>query len=207
MFARGHDEEVRVGAGDDLPLRFALPKGRMYTGIAALLEDAGIRVRGDARGYRPSVNLSGFEVKILKPQNIVEMLHLGSRDVGFAGADWVAELQADLVELIDTELDPVQVVAAAPESLLQEGKLPSTPLVVASEYERLAHLWIDKAGIQATFVRSARSSGACARNVAICVENAIFYDKRRHTSRGQRGEYAIAQYLSSSYLSSSATAI
>ena len=43
----------------------------------------------------------------MKPQNIVEMLHLGSRDVGFAGADWVEELAAELVELLDACLDPV----------------------------------------------------------------------------------------------------
>ena len=57
------------------------------------------------RGYRPTVSLAGFEAKILKPQNIVEMLHAGSRDVGFAGADWVAELGAELQEMLDTRLE------------------------------------------------------------------------------------------------------
>ena len=33
------------------------------------------------------------------------MLDLGARDVGFAGADWVAEDGADLVEMLDTGLD------------------------------------------------------------------------------------------------------
>ena len=37
------------------------------------------------------VELKELEAKILKPQNIVEMLDAGSRDLGFAGADWVAE--------------------------------------------------------------------------------------------------------------------
>ena len=79
----------------------------MEQGVLALLADAGIRVTFGRRGYRPSLSLAGFETKILKPQNIVEMLHLGSRDIGFAGADWVAELSAELVELLDTGLDPV----------------------------------------------------------------------------------------------------
>src|SRR5207248_2071043 len=81
-------------------------------GVLTLLGDAGIRIRPGARGYRPDVSLQDTEAKTLKPQNIVEMLALGSRDVGFAGADWVAELEADVVELLDTGLDPVQVVAA-----------------------------------------------------------------------------------------------
>ncbi|MCA9519313.1 MAG: hypothetical protein KC635_30465, partial [Myxococcales bacterium] len=55
-------------------LRLALPKGRMQASVMQLLHDAGIRVTVDERGYRPQVSLPGFETKILKPQNIVEML-------------------------------------------------------------------------------------------------------------------------------------
>ena len=94
-------------------VHLALPKGRMEEGVLRLLADAGIRLTFDRRGYRPTISLDGFETKILKPQNIVEMLHLGSRDLGFAGADWVVEKGAELVELVDTALDPVRIVAAA----------------------------------------------------------------------------------------------
>jgi ATP phosphoribosyltransferase len=93
-------------------------------------------------------------VKLLKPQNIVEMLGAGTRDIGFAGADWVAEKQADLVELLDTGLDPVRIVAAASETLLESGRLPDRHLVVASEYERLTRDWIAARGLDASFVHS-----------------------------------------------------
>ena len=137
-----------------IPLRLGLPKGRMESGVLTLLGDAGIRVRPSARGYRPDVSLPGAEAKLLKPQNVVEMLALGSRDVGFAGADWVSELEADVVELLDTGLDPVQLVAAAPVELLENGRLPSRRLVVASEYERITRGWIATSGLDADFVRS-----------------------------------------------------
>ncbi|HEV8305344.1 MAG TPA: ATP phosphoribosyltransferase [Gemmatimonadales bacterium] len=129
-------------------LRLGLPKGRMETGVLTLLADAGIHVRPGARGYRPEVSLAETEAKLLKPQNVVEMLAAGSRDAGFAGADWVAELEVELIDLLDTELDPVQIVAAAP------GPLPDRTLVVASEYERLARAWIARRGLRADFVRS-----------------------------------------------------
>ena len=135
-------------------LKLAIPKGRMYDGVRLLLAEAGINISQTARSYRPYVNLDGCEVKILKPQNIVEMLHAGSRDLGFAGADWVAELDGDLVELLDTGLDPVRVVAAAPNALLVGGELPKQRVVVASEYERLTRAWIEKSGLDARFVRS-----------------------------------------------------
>ena len=112
---------------------------------------------------------SGYEAKLLKPQNIVEMLANGSRDLGFAGADWVRELDGDLVELLDTGLDPVRVVAAAPETLVAAlgdsprdasaraaawaaacGRIP----LVASEYETIARSWIDANIPGACLIRS-----------------------------------------------------
>ena len=136
------------------PFRLGLPKGRMEQGVLTLLADAGISVRPSARGYRPDVSLPGAEAKMLKPQNIVEMLAVGSRDAGFAGADWVAELQADVVELLDTGLDAVQLVAAAPSTLVTDGGLPARRLLVATEYERLGRGWIEARGLDAALIRS-----------------------------------------------------
>ena len=139
---------------DSDTLRLALPKGRMQDAVLVLLANAGIRVTPTARGYRPAVSLPDCEAKILKHQNIVEMLELGSRDVGFAGADWVEELDAEVVELLDTGLDPVSVVAAAPTGLFERLDEIGRPLVVASEYERLAKAWIARRDLDAEFVRS-----------------------------------------------------
>ena len=139
---------------DTDPVALALPKGSMQAGVLRLLEDAGLPVVLGARAYRPRFGLEGCECKLLKPQNIVEMLHAGSRDLGFAGADWVAELDGELIELLDTGLDPVRIVAAAPEAILEDGVLPKAPLVVASEYERLTRAWIAERGLDATFVHS-----------------------------------------------------
>ncbi len=135
-------------------IRLALPKGRMQSEVFKLLDEAGIKISAGDRDYRPSIALDGYEVKILKPQNIIEMLNAGSRDVGFAGADWVSELNADLVAILDAALDPVTLVAAAPASLLENGELKKKKLVVASEYERITRKWILSKGLDATFVKS-----------------------------------------------------
>ncbi|MCO4747194.1 MAG: ATP phosphoribosyltransferase [Proteobacteria bacterium] len=137
------------------PIRLALPKGSMRSAVEVLLADAGVSLRATARGYRPTVGLDGYEAKLLKPQSILEMLAAGSRDVGFAGSDWVSELDVDVVEVLDTGLDPVRLVAAAPATLLQGGRLPQgTPLRVASEYARLAQKWMADQGIVGPFIRS-----------------------------------------------------
>jgi ATP phosphoribosyltransferase len=126
----------------------------MQDKVFKLMSDAGMEVRPGARAYRPQIALTGLDVKVLKPQNVVEMLHAGSRDVGFAGADWVRELSADLVELLDTRFDPVRMVAAAPPSVLEGNRLPNRPLVIASEYEAVTTNWIRDEKINAQFVRS-----------------------------------------------------
>lgn len=151
----------------------ALPKGRMAEGVMGLLADAGLRVRLGAREYRPEVSLPGFEVKVLKPQAIVKMLEVGSRDVGFAGADWVAEFGASPVELLDTGLDPVRLVAAAPEARLVGGRLPPGPLIVASELERLTKEWIARRGLDATFLRSFGATEVYPPEDADCIVDVV----------------------------------
>lgn len=136
-------------------LRLGLPKGRMQAEIFTLLDAAGLRVRAGLREYRPTIAGGAYNVKILKPQNIVEMLAAGSRDVGFAGADWVAELGVDVVEVLDTGFDPVELVAAAPAALTLRGPLRQQPgLVVASEYPRLTANWLARESIDARIVHS-----------------------------------------------------
>lgn len=135
-------------------LRLALPKGRMQAQLFALLEAAGLEVRTGARAYRPTLAAGRFSAKILKPQNIIEMLAAGSRDIGFAGADWVTELGVTLVEVLDTGLDPVRLVAAGPLSLLKGGTLPDRPLTIATEYPRTTAGWVAARGLDATIIPS-----------------------------------------------------
>ncbi|MEK7710887.1 MAG: ATP phosphoribosyltransferase [Planctomycetota bacterium] len=154
-------------------LRLALPKGRMAEGVMALLDDAGIRVRLGAREYRPDISLPGFEIKILKPQSIVTMLEVGLRDLGFTGADWVTEFGAEAVELLDTGLDPVRLVAAAPHELLMGGQLPRRSLIVASEFERVTKAWIERQGLNATFLRSFGATEVYPPEDADCIVDIV----------------------------------
>jgi ATP phosphoribosyltransferase len=150
-------------------IKFAIPKGRMHDGVIRLLTDAGVRVQATARDYRPSISLPGFSVKILKPRAIIEMLDLGSRDLGFAGADWVAEDSREIVDLLDTRLDRVRLVAAAPESILEQDALPDRRLRVASEYANLTRRWIEARGLNAELVLSYGATEVLPPEDADCI--------------------------------------
>jgi len=152
------DSKMADSKADDEVIRFALPKGRMQEGVFKLLEEAGMPVKLGAREYRPTLGSErNFDVKLLKPQNIIEMIWSGTRDVGFAGHDWVQNLgmAESLVELLDTKLDPVSIVVAGKsKEAFQEALEQKKPLVVASEYEKLTRDWIAAKGLNATFVKS-----------------------------------------------------
>ena len=133
-------------------LRLCLPKGRMQAGVESLLSDAGLRVRPTSRGYRPSIEgIDGVAAKLMKPPAIVSMLSDGSRDLGFAGADWVRESGADLVEILDTGLDPVRIVTAAPGGFDLEA---AGIIRVASEMPNIAAAWARDRGFEIVPVRS-----------------------------------------------------
>jgi len=86
------------------------------------------------------------------------MLVQGSRDLGFAGYDWVVELglEGKVVELMDTKMDPVRVVAASPDKdILAKGVgRGGRKLVVASEYTTITENWIKEKGLDATFLKT-----------------------------------------------------
>jgi len=137
---------------DKNTMRIALPKGRMFDEIVSLLKGAGISIRNSERGYRPSLSLPNTDAKMLKPRNVISMLAAGARDFGFAGADWIYEMGVDIHEVLDTQLNPVQLVVAAPHEVLIDGALPKRHLVVASEYPKMAadYLIIDNTATGST---------------------------------------------------------
>ncbi|MFI4892706.1 MAG: ATP phosphoribosyltransferase [Phycisphaerales bacterium JB058] len=154
---------------DRYNLKLAIPKGRMYEGVTRLLANAGLGIVSTARNYRPAIAQPGYEVKLLKPRAIVEMLGEGTRDLGFAGADWVVEGGADIVEILDTNLDRVRLVAAAPTGLCEEGRFPDRPIVVASEYANLARNWIESRKLNAKLLISYGATEVLPPEDADCI--------------------------------------
>jgi ATP phosphoribosyltransferase len=88
------------------------------------------------------------------------MLDHGARQMGFAGVDLIAEMEANnVVALFDLGLDPVRIVAAVPEQFLgPNNELPNRRLIVATEYTRLATKWIASKGIDAELLHVSGST-------------------------------------------------
>jgi ATP phosphoribosyltransferase len=135
-------------------LTLALPKGRIGEHTLELLGDAGLAVQNHGRSYRPWVSDPAIEAKYLKPQNIPKLVELGAHDCGFTGYDWLVETGVDVVEVLDTGLDPVTLVAAAPEGLGARLGSLGRPVVVASEFESLTRRFVTERGWPFVFIRT-----------------------------------------------------
>ena len=135
-------------------LRLALPKGRITEEVVRLLAAIGLSVRSNGRSYRPLVSDPRIEIKFLKPQNIPKLVELGAHDCGFTGHDWVVESGAEVVEVLETGLDPVTLAAAAPESVAERLDRLGRPIIVASEFEAITRRFMETRGRPYLFIRT-----------------------------------------------------
>jgi len=134
-------------------LRILIPKGRIYDNISRLFSEAGFPIALADRTYRPFMGAPWLDAKIMKPQNVGELLEIGSHDAGFTGIDWIKESGADVEEVLDLGFDKVRIVAAVPQDY-DEEKLQSKKLVVATEYVNLAEKWLQSSGYQYRILRT-----------------------------------------------------
>ncbi|MDR1948983.1 MAG: ATP phosphoribosyltransferase [Spirochaetaceae bacterium] len=134
-------------------LRILIPKGRIFENVSRLFDEAGFPISLADRTYRPKIAADWLDGKIMKPQNVGELLELGSHDAGFTGVDWIRESGADVEEIFDLGFDRVKIVAAVPAGM-DEAALRQKKLVVATEYVNLAGAWLKETGYDHRIVRT-----------------------------------------------------
>jgi ATP phosphoribosyltransferase len=134
-------------------LRILIPKGRIFDNVSRLFSEAGFPIALSDRTYRPALGVDWLDAKIMKPQNVGELLELGSHDAGFTGIDWIKESGADVQDVLDLGFDKVRIVAAVPQDY-DDAKLRSKKLVVATEYVNLAEAWLKSSGYQYKILRT-----------------------------------------------------
>jgi len=134
-------------------ITMVIPKGRIFQKIAGLLTDANLGFEANDRQYIPYIHDPDIEAKIMKPQNIAQLIELGSHDIGFTGYDWIVEMSAEVVELMDLKFDPVKIVSAVPEDM-GDDDLRNRKIIVATEYEKIATRYLKKKGFEYFLIRT-----------------------------------------------------
>jgi ATP phosphoribosyltransferase len=122
------------------PLRFGLPKGSLEQSTIELLARAGFKVQSSSRGYKPYINDTDLDARLVRPQEMSRYVAQGFLDFGITGKDWVQESGHEVEVLCDlayskaTSLPARWVVAVPENSPMQsvrdlQGKRIATELV------------------------------------------------------------------------------
>jgi len=135
-------------------VRLALPDGHQQLPTLHLLTKAGIQVDdypSVVGNRRPTTNLDGVMVKVIRPQDMPLQVANGNFDLAVTGRDWLTEHlyqfpSSPVRELLDLKFGKVKIVAVVSQdlsvadvcSLRQLGAERLVPLRVASEYVNIA---------------------------------------------------------------------
>ncbi len=76
------------------PLRIGLPSGSLQEATLELFRRAGVHMATNSRTYRPSIDDSSFEVRLIRAQEIAAYVQDGFLDLGLTGTDWIQETRA-----------------------------------------------------------------------------------------------------------------
>lgn len=100
-------------------LKIALPKGSLQEATYRLFERAGWKISASSRSYFPRIDDKELEAVLIRAQEIARYVQDGVMDCGLTGRDWVAENDADVVEVAaltysKQEARPVRWVVAVP---------------------------------------------------------------------------------------------
>ena len=98
-------------------VKFAIPKGSLEEATFKILENAWTNVQRKNRAYRVSLDDPKISVKMIRPQEIPNLVFDGFYDVGITGSDWVEETRANVELLLDLEIGKIKLVVAMPDSL------------------------------------------------------------------------------------------
>lgn len=149
-------------------LRLVLPKGSLEQLTFELFEAADLAVqRTSDREYQGSIDDPRIEsVAVIRPQEIPRYVEHGHFDFGITGQDWVAETEADVVEIARLDYAkktpiPVKIVlAVAADSDVERPDQIPHDLSVSTEYTSLAARYFQKLSIPARIIRSYGSNEA-----------------------------------------------
>ncbi len=132
-----------------MPLKIALPKGRLLRKTAALLQKADWRLdeyHSSMGFYRPkSARFPDLLVRVFHEKDIPIQIAMGNYDLGICGLDWIEELlvkypSSDIVKVKDLQYGQSWLYLAAADKSLNMRQ-NGFPLRIASEYPNLAEAY------------------------------------------------------------------
>ncbi|HET9523921.1 MAG TPA: ATP phosphoribosyltransferase [Terrimicrobiaceae bacterium] len=133
-------------------LTIGLPSGSLMEATIALFAKAGFSITGSKRTYRPSIDDTELEVRLLRAQEISRYVEHGYLDAGITGRDWVAENESEVRELAELSFSkasarPTRWVLVVPEDSPIRSVRDLEGKRVATEAVGLTRRFFERAGV------------------------------------------------------------
>ena len=131
-------------------VKFAIPKGSLEEATFKILEKSWTKVNRKNRTYRVFLDDPQITVKMLRPQEIPNLVSEGLYDVGITGEDWIGETKANVEPILDLEYGKIKLVIAIPDkykfknldSMIADYAKRKKILRISSEYLTTASKFI-----------------------------------------------------------------
>lgn len=136
------------------PLRFGIPKGSLEAKTVELFKKSGFNLSVSSRGYKPYIDDSDYDPRLVRPQEMSRFVSQGFLDCGITGKDWVAEnnlpvdVVCDLPYSRATSL-PARWVLAVPEKSSIKSVKDLEGKRIATEAVNLVRRWLRKHKVKA----------------------------------------------------------
>lgn len=138
-------------------MRMAVPKGALFAESVQLLSSAGFDVGALAEpGRQLVIDTPDFEIIIGKPSDIPVYVASGAADVGIAGKDVLAELELDVVEMVDLGIGGCRFVVAELEGsaeAVRDAYRHLGVVRVATKYPRVTERHFAAKGVQVEIIK------------------------------------------------------
>jgi len=131
-------------------VKFAIPKGSLEEATFKILEKSWTKVNRKSRTYRVFLDDPQITVKMLRPQEIPNLVSEGLYDVGITGQDWIGETKANVEPILDLEYGKIKLVFAIPDKykfknldqMIADYAKKKKTLRISSEYLTTASKYI-----------------------------------------------------------------
>jgi ATP phosphoribosyltransferase len=135
-------------------LKLGIPKGSLQDATMELFRRGGFDIQVGSRSYFPTVDDEELDCVLIRAQEMARYVEDGVLDAGLTGRDWVAENDAQVVEVADLiyakqSFRKVRWVLAAPENSDIKGPKDLEGKVIATELVKATERYLARHGVRA----------------------------------------------------------
>ena len=135
-------------------LRLGIPKGSLQEASMELFRRAGFDLQVGSRSYFPTVDDEDLDCVLIRAQEMARYVEDGVLDAGLTGRDWVAENDAQVIEVADLiyakqSFRKVRWVLAVPEDSPIRGPKDLEGKVIATELVKATERYLARHGVRA----------------------------------------------------------